>query len=200
VVLAAGRSSRMGRPKPLLDFDGRAALELVLDAGAGGGVAESVIVAPAGHEAALSEVMTRTRARGRIVVNPDPGSEQVRSLQLALETIRNDRPEAFLVHPVDYPLALADDYRLLLDAFRGAQGASEVFIPSHGGRRGHPILCAGALLDAFLRLTPGGTARDVISSSKLAHVPTPNAGVLEDMDTPEEYERLLEVYRGRGRT
>ena len=197
MVLAAGRSSRMGRPKPLLDFDGRAALELVLDAGAGAGVAESVVVAPAGLEAALSEVTIRSRARKRIVVNPDPGSEQVRSLQLALETIRNERPEAFLVHPVDYPLALADDYRLLLDAFRGSPGGSDVFIPSHGGRRGHPILCAGALLEAFLRLPPGGTARDVISSSKVAHVTTSNAGVLEDMDTPEEYARLLDIYRAR---
>ena len=189
----------MGRPKPLLDFDGRSALELVLDAGAGGGAAEGVIVAPAGLEKELSEEAARSRARTRIVVNPDPASEQIRSLQLALDAIRSDGPGAFFIHPVDYPLALPEDYRLLLDALWSTGDGSAVFIPSHGGRRGHPILCAGTLLEAFLAVSPGGTARDVISGAKVAHVATPNAGVLEDMDRPEEYARLLEIYRARGR-
>jgi CTP:molybdopterin cytidylyltransferase MocA len=187
----------MGSPKPLLDFDGRSALELVLDAGAAGGAAESVIVAPMGLEEKLSAALPRSSARGRIVVNPDPGSEQIRSLQLALETILGERPGGFFIHPVDYPLALAEDYRLLLEAFRSSSDGSEVFIPSHERRRGHPILCAGALVDAFLRLPPGGTARVVIASAKVAHVPTRNAGVLEDMDTRADYERLLESYRAR---
>jgi len=190
----------MGRPKPLLDFDGRAALELVLEAGAAGGAARSVVVAPAGLEEALSAAAARSRVPARIIGNPDPGSEQIRSLQLALEAIRGERHEAFFIHPADYPLATGSDYGLLLAALRSSSDGSTVFIPSHAGRRGHPILCAGTLLEAFLGLPPGGTARDVISAAKVAHVPTPNDGVLEDMDTPEEYERLLEIYRGRGKT
>jgi len=200
IVLAAGRSERMGSPKPLLRFGGRTALALVLDAAAGAGVERSVVVVgEAGAEVIAAHGPDRLPLPVSWVWNREPGAEQLRSLQLALESILRDPGSAlsaFFVHPADHPLATVGDYEILLRALEGDGDAHDVFIPSHGGRRGHPILCRARLAASFLALRPDGTARDVIERARIAYALTPNAGVRDDMDTPEDYERLRSAYEG----
>ena len=53
--------------------------------------------------------------------------------------------------------------------------------------------CRGALAGSFLDLEAGQTARDVVRSAKVQYVPSANPGVVEDLDTPEDYSRLLAV-------
>jgi molybdenum cofactor cytidylyltransferase len=203
IVLAAGRSRRMGSPKALLDFDGRSALRLVLEAAAAAGVETSVAVVGHGAE----EVMSAHRLEGlggerRWAVNPDEESEQIVSLQLGLKALAAGECEWFFIHPVDCPLAAAEDYRLLLEAAPrqgggspGREPAARVLYLSHARRRGHPVLCHGSLAAELLALGPAATARDVLERQPVAYVLTPNAGVLADMDTPEDYRRLVGIYR-----
>jgi CTP:molybdopterin cytidylyltransferase MocA len=187
----------MGSPKALLDFDGRTALRLALEAAAGAGVGESVVVLGRDADRILErEPLARLRIRARSVRNLEEGSEQLRSLQIALAAIEGEAYDAFFVHPVDHPLAAASDYRLLLDAFR-AGGEATVRILSFGRRRGHPILCDRSVAPKILALPGERTARDVIERERIAYVTTPNAGVIEDMDTPEDHRRLVEQYRAR---
>ncbi len=207
IVLAAGRSERMGSSKPLLDFGGRTALRLALDAAAGAGVLESVVVVGKSAPEVMAAHAAKQLPLGvRWVKNDEEGSEQLRSLQLGLAACRGEGFDGFFIHPVDHPLATPADYGLLLKAFsavheggeRGASGASDasasVFILSHGGRRGHPILCRWPVAEMLLSLGPPATARDVIEKERIAYVVTPNAGVREDMDTPEEYGRVLAIF------
>jgi molybdenum cofactor cytidylyltransferase len=202
IVLAAGRSRRMGRPKALLDFDGKTALRLVVEAAAGAGVERSVIVAGPGATARGLGVEDVPLAI-RWVTNPDPESEQAASLKLALEDLAapgkecGERIDAFFFQPVDFPLVTARDYRLLLEALAADRGATPVFYLSAAGRRGHPVLCRVALAAELCALGPDGSARDVLARQPAAHVLTENLGVIDDMDTPEDYERLLAAYRGR---
>jgi molybdenum cofactor cytidylyltransferase len=192
----------MGSPKALLDFDGRTALRLALDAAAEAGVERSVVVLGGDAEEVLArEPLDGLPIRARAVRNLEEGSEQLRSLQIALESLDGEAYDAFFVHPVDHPLAAAADYRLLLDAFRvgGSQDgrAATVHILSFARRRGHPILCDRSLAPKLLALPGDRTARDVIERERIAYVTTTNAGVIEDMDTPEDYRRLAEAHRAR---
>ena len=193
VVLAAGLSSRMGTSKPLLRFDGKTALQLVLDAGTRGGCESAIVVV--GHEA--ERVRRQHREfddRVEWIVNADPGGPQLRSLQLALATAPSSFA-AFFIHLVDYPLASTKVYCSLLEAIKADPDQHTVFIPSIDRRRGHPILCRWVVAKKLLALPSDRTARDVINSEAIAYVATNNAGVTRDMDTPDDYEALLALYR-----
>jgi CTP:molybdopterin cytidylyltransferase MocA len=115
----------MGRPKALLDFGGRTALDLVLDACAGLG--DPVVVLGAHPDLRVP--------RGRIVVNSDWARGQTSSLKAGLRGSTGD----FLLFPIDYALVTADDVRAVASA-RG-----RIVIPSRDMRRGHPVRgCASA--------------------------------------------------------
>ena len=197
IVLAAGLSSRMGSPKPLLEFDGTTALDLVVSAAAGGPSSNPccnsvIVVGHLGAEVRAAHDFPADRVRW--VENADPAGPQLHSLQLGLEAI-SPTASAFYIHPVDYPLATAEDYALLSRALDHDAGDHTVFILSHSRRRGHPILCRASVREKLLALGADQTARDVINNESISYVETSNAGTTRDMDTPEDYRALLEMYR-----
>jgi CTP:molybdopterin cytidylyltransferase MocA len=194
ILLAAGASSRMGQPKALLDFDGQSALGLALEAVRGHGV--PIVVLGPNHAQIRSRVAL---GHVRVMLNLNPDTGQTASLQAALSILPKDA-EGFFFMPVDFPLVTSADVERLVEAFRaGRDPGKKIFVPSHGMKRGHPILCRRELAAEFLALGEGASARDVVSRvpSRLAYVLYPEAYVLMDMDTPEDYRRCLEAYRAR---
>lgn len=196
ILLAAGTSSRMGRPKALLDFDGQAALEIALEAVAGHGI--PVVVLGPNHR----EIEDALRLRERQVqgaLNLDPSGGQTLSLKRGLALLP-PHSEAFFFMPADFPLVSAAEVARLTLAFRSnADPGRSIFIPSHRMKRGHPVLCRRELADEFLALPQGASAREVLNRDpgRIAYVEYPEAYVLMDMDTPEDYVRCLEAYRSR---
>ncbi len=192
IVLAAGASTRMGRPKALLDFDGRVCLDLVLDAVRHAG--RPIVVLGPNHEEIRRQVDLDA---DDVALNLDVDSGQTASLQAALLRLPAD-VDAFFFMPGDLPLLRAADADALLQS-RIAIPAASLYIPSHAKRRGHPILCAGELAAEFLALPAGASARDVVNRSpgRIAYVDFAEAYVLMDMDTPEDYRRCLEAFRAR---
>jgi len=192
VILAAGGSTRMGRPKALLDFDGRTCLEVALEAMRGLGP-PIVVLGPN-----RAEIEARVDLGGaRIAVNPDVASGQTASLKAGLALLDREA-EAFLFQPVDYPLVSALEVARIVEAFR-SDPLKSVFVPSHAMRRGHPVLCRRGLADEILALPPGTPARAAIGArpERIAHVLFDEAHVLMDMDTPEDYAGCLAAYRAR---
>lgn len=194
IILAAGASSRMGRPKALLDFDGRTALQLVLEA-VRGHAAPIVVLGPNHAEIRARVALGHTK----VMLNLDVDSGQTASLKAAL-AILPPEVEGFFFMPVDFPLVTATDVARLVEAYRSEPDpAKSIFIPSHAMKRGHPVLCRRELAAEFLALPQGGSGRDVVNrvNSRVAHVIYSEAYVLMDMDTPEDYVRCLEAYRVR---
>jgi len=194
ILLAAGASSRMGRPKALLDFDGKTALQLALEAVRG--FAKPIVVLGTNHPEIRARVAL---GHVRVMLNLDVDSGQTASLKAALAILPQD-VDAFLFMPVDFPLVTAADVARLVDAYRAEPDpAKSIFIPSHDMKRGHPVLCRRELAAEFLALPPDGSAREVVNrvSSRVAYVLFPEPYVFMDMDTPEDYVRCLEAYRAR---
>ncbi|HLF92123.1 MAG TPA: nucleotidyltransferase family protein [Planctomycetota bacterium] len=196
ILLAAGASSRMGRPKALLDFDGKTCLEIALDAvrGLGGPI---VVLGPDREEVRRGVDL----GSATVAVNDDVAGGQSASLKAALALLPAPAA-AFLFYPVDFPLVSSAEVGRLVDAFlRCSDPGKAIFIPSHDLKRGHPVLCRRALAEEFLALSAGEPARAVINARppRIAYVTYEQAYILMDMDTPEDYAGCLEAYRARER-
>ncbi len=183
IILAAGESTRMGRPKPLLDFSGRTALELALGSERDGGAGRPIVVL--GHEQALIRSTVKL-TEATVVVNVDYKLGQTTSLKAALRVLPLDA-EAFLLHPVDCPLITGAIVKSAIDGWRAS--GKPIVIPSHAMKRGHPVLFAAALKDEFLALGDGEPARTIVNAhaAEIHYIDAPEE-CLVDMDTPEEYE------------
>jgi molybdenum cofactor cytidylyltransferase len=198
IILSAGRSSRMGESKALLRFGNWTALELIVRSAAAAGVGR--VVAVIGHRAEeirAAHSFTGVGIDFSWAMNRSIESEQIESLRMGLRALEAESLEAFFFHPVDHPLVTRSDFMALLEAHRAHAGPEMAFIAAHGQRRGHPVLCRGGMREVFLHLAPGKTARDALEEGGMVEVEVPNAGVLEDMDTREDYRRLREVFRQR---
>jgi molybdenum cofactor cytidylyltransferase len=192
IILAAGRSTRMGRSKALLLApDGRTFVARLAETLFEGGVDAPLVVGRADDDPLRSEVET-IGCGVRFVVNAraDEGG-QLSSLLAGLD--QADRPgvQAVLVIPVDAPLVTADTVATLIAAFNST-GAS-IVRARHQGWNGHPVIFARAMFDELRQADPEVGAKAVVRAYLAAtvYVDVNDAGVIGDVDTPEDYRRLF---------
>lgn len=205
LILAAGASSRMGRTKALLRvpphdvFLSRIEKTLRL-----AGVEE--IVAVIGHDvdrirgavAGWTGDRDRDAAIGsplRLVVNPHPERGQLSSLVVGLEAVLAGRGQAgvpgILVTTVDLPLVSVRTVERVLAEWDRSKAA--IVRPSRGDRHGHPVVFSAALFDELRAADPAVGARAVVRSHQAdtRDVAVDDAGAFEDIDTPEDYRRMV---------
>ncbi len=185
VLLAAGQSRRMGADnKLLLPIDGEPVVRRVARRLLASGLVECVVVL--GHQAdavrrALDGLALRT------VVNPAWRDGQTTSVRAGLAAL--DAPgDAILVCLADQPVLEAGDYRALADAFAGAGGRS-VVVPTHGGRRGNPIVLAATHRDTILARGANLGCKQFIARNPdlVATVAFDTDRYVRDIDTPADY-------------
>jgi len=198
LVLAAGRSTRMGRPKALLPLDcGDTFVARIVRTLHDAGVDDVVVVL--GHEPdpIVADLMRR-HTPVRFAINRDFDNGQLSSLVAGLNAI--DRPGVIgaLVTLVDVPLVSAATVRAIVDRYRRTR--APIVRPVAGGRHGHPVLIDRALFDQFRAADPALGAnvvvRQHISAEGEVEVTDPHA--FRDVDTPDEYDRLVLEVRKPG--
>ncbi|MCX8033339.1 MAG: NTP transferase domain-containing protein [Thermoleophilia bacterium] len=197
VLLAAGASSRMGRPKALLPVGHSTALERVVTALSQAGIKEVVLVTRSENPdvAALASKLAL-----RQVENPRPDKGMLFSAALGAQAL-SETVEAFFVWPLDCALVHSWVLDKLLAAFFALSPRPAVVRPCCLGRHGHPPLLAGELRTPLATLiqenefAAGYNLPDF--RAFLAHyagltidVETEDASILMDMDTPEDHARL----------
>ena len=193
VVLAAGRSTRMGTPKPLVPLEGRPLLEHLLAAPV---VREfRAVVVVLGHDAA-AVLPVADRCGCRHVVNPDPDRGRTSSVQIGLEALGAPVGAVF-VQPVDCPLVLPETYL----ALAGAIGPADVAVPQYRGHGGHPPLVSAALVPRVRAAGPDEPLRKLLEAPDVRRelVDVDDPGVLVNVDRPEDLPPLVAVYRARHR-
>ncbi len=194
VVLAAGRSARMGAPKALLTAGERTFVARLVDAVARGGCDPVVAVVRSAAGPLAGEA---TRAGARVAVNEGGQGGQIGSLRSALRRLQAMRrpPAAVVFTPVDNPAVEPATVRKLVDAWRAS--AAAVVTPRFGGRRGHPTLVDMSIAEEFFEPGLAEGARAVVrrDPGRALAVEVSDPGVLDDLDTPWDYE---ERYGGAG--
>lgn len=186
LVLAAGSSSRMGRPKPLLPLGGRPLVLHAVDAALESGLDRVLVVVGAAAEAV--EAVLGDDPRVEPVRNPDHASGQASSLRAGLRAAATIRDcEAVVVLLADQPGVTPDAIRAVVDEFRA--GGGPVVQAAYGGRPGHPTLLARPTWPALERIRGDEGARSWIrahpEARTLVGFPGPPPA---DLDTPQDYD------------
>lgn len=191
VVLAAGTSSRMGRPKAILPLaNGDTFLSRIVGTFLDAGIDDVVVVV--GHEAdAVISAFIRSGLAARFVLNPDFARGQFSSILAGLRAIDRPGVAAMLLTLVDVPLVGAATVRALLEHYRRTR--APIVRPTSGSRHGHPVLIDRSIFDELRRADPATGARPVVRAhaSPAGDLAVDDEGAFLDVDTPAEYERLL---------
>lgn len=187
IVLAAGESRRMGRPKMSLPYRESTIIRTVVD------VLESsdaigVIVVLGGNHAEIRPLLEGTAAR--ITVNPNPERGMLSSAQWALAENDTDA-EAFLFALGDQPQIQSGTVDALIAA--AERSDKGILIPTQAGRRGHPILIRCSYRAAILNLPDSVGLNALIHAhpQDVEEVPVDSPEIHEDIDTPEDYEEAV---------
>lgn len=185
VVLAAGESQRMQRRKAGLDIGGETFLERAILTLRGG--CRHVYVVVGADEAAAQ---TPADEAVDVVVNERRGSEQVDSLRAALRQLPADSA-GVLVLPVDVPLVRPETAASVVSA--AARGSGVIWVPVHGDVAGHPVLIGSALYGELLNEDMPEGVRTLMArhTEGVREVPVDDAGILIDIDTPDDYRRFI---------
>ena len=187
VVLAAGKSSRMGQDKALLPFRNSSFLEEILFTLEKVPVQRVVVVL--GHNAPqiCSSVSFHN---AEIAVNSNYQKGQTSSLLVGLEAVESTKLEGILLCLVDHPLISVKVVRRLQDEFRAKEPL--LAIPTYQGKSGHPVVFSRALFGEFRDLASGEGANLVSRRhhNETLFVEVHENGILKDVDTPADYEAL----------
>ncbi len=179
VVVAAGAGTRMGGvAKALLRVGDTTYLSRIVETlRSTGDDAVVVVGAPYGDEVAAEAA----RLGARVVVNPDPSRGMASSIALGFGALTDG--DAAWLWPVDHPHVTVETLR----ALQAAIGDHDVARPRFEGRGGHPPLIARRAwpqLAACDRIDGG--ARAVIAGLDVVDVAVDDAGVVRDIDLPED--------------
>jgi molybdenum cofactor cytidylyltransferase len=184
VILAAGASRRMGTPKALLKLDGQTFLSKCVDAFARAKV-ESLVVLGAD-----AEQIEAAHPHLKSVRNPDWPNGQLSSALTGLRAALAQGADLIFVHPVDAPRLLSSTVSMMISAALGHRAA----VPAQGTHFGHPL--ALSLLGARMVLAmEAPTLWDAVLHLQPKRVSVRDPGAFENINQPEQYQRLLEVKR-----
>jgi len=182
IVLAAGTSSRMGRPKPLISSGGRTILQRTLDHLQAARVDEIVVVL--GYRA--EEILPTLRGLGcRVVINRQYSLGMSSSIQRGLRAV-HPRAQAVLVVLGDQPHIGPEIIDRLVESFHRRDRS--IVVPVFHGQRGHPVLFGRNLWPGLMALRGDVGGRELIRRNprEVCQVEVDNRSILMDIDRPED--------------
>jgi 4-nitrophenyl phosphatase len=187
IILAAGASTRMGRPKQLLPVGGRPMVRRVAEAVCAAGPAQVIVVVGAYAEAVRQALAGLPL---QVIANEQWAAGMSTSLHAGLRAVEPGVRAALIVL-ADQPGLTPDLIRALVDRYQAT--GIPVVAPFFRGRRGSPVLFDRALFGELLAVEGDEGGRQVLAryEQRLARVEVAAAELLRDVDTRQEYEQLI---------
>jgi len=187
IVLAAGKSSRMGINKLLLEVGGKRVLDHILS------ILNSIpTIVVLGHRP--EDIRDLAESQGATTVhNLNYEMGMTTSFQTGLSVLPSDVEAVFMV--------LSDTFgfkrELLARMVERLEENDEALIvsPIHESKRGHPVLFRREILDEFMELGDGETMKDVVNRHESRHIYVESdIWVTIDLDTPEDLDRIKKLW------
>jgi molybdenum cofactor cytidylyltransferase len=194
LVPAAGSSSRLGQPKLLLRFDGQTLIGRLVGSLRAGGASRIVVVAPPADVAEGPAIASEARLAGAEVVVPLTRPAEMRnSIELGLDRLaRTDPPRCVLLTPGDCLGVAAGLVAQLVTHAMELPG--RIVIPSHNGRRGHPIVLPWSIAIRILSLPAGVGVNALVAhhAGSVVELEVRSPDIVADLDTPADLVRYQE--------
>ena len=193
IILAAGFSSRMDGFKPLLPFGEATVIERVVRLFRDAGIDTVRVVT--GHRS--TDLLPFLQGPGvRPVLNERYREGMFTSVVAGIRSLE-DFHGAFFLLPVDIPLVRLQTVITMMEAY--GSGNRSLLYPAFLGRRGHPPLISTEFNDRIISWSGQGGLKSLLTQydSEAEEVEVTDKFILEDMDTPEDYRRLLAMWKQR---
>ena len=187
IILAAGRSERMGAFKPLLPFGPKTVIETCIENMRSGGVETVVVVL--GLDSRAEELKTHLQnSRITFAINPDPVSEMSDSIACGVRAL-TEGIQAVIINPVDHAAVPGEVVAMLIDEW---QKGARLVKPVWNGRGGHPVLIDLEFRAELLSLDRDGGLKTFFSDhqTQVNRVEVNSNYIARDMDTWDDYVAL----------
>ena len=192
VILAAGRSSRMGEAKQLLRLGEHTVLGQVLENVRGSGVKDIVLVL--GHEA--EKIRERISTENlNVVINESYQQGMGTSLGAGLAALPPG-VDAALIILADQPFIRPKTLGLLMDHYK--RSSAQIVIPTYKGFRGNPVLLDRSVFSEVMALTGDIGCRAIFGNhlEGIVKQPVEDIGILLDLDDKEDFELMRDFRTG----
>ena len=190
IILAAGRSTRMGRSKALLVApDGLTFVARLVQTLVRGGIDAPLVVGRSDDDQLHAEVES---VGARLVINPDADQGgQLSSLLAGLRKADVPGVRGVMVIPVDAPLVAPETVSRLIAVFSETSGP--ITRARYQGRNGHPVIFSRAVFDDLRHASAETGAKAVLRAHQdsIVNVDVDDPGVVADIDTPDDYKKLV---------
>ncbi len=187
IILAAGKGLRMGQNKLLLPFNNKPILQHVLDTAAPTSLSPLILVVRPESNKLQKQI---NRGRAIVITNHDALKGYSSSLQAGLKAIPDQCAGAMFLLG-DQPLLQVDTIEKLVHAFQ--KEPLRWIAPSWRGQRGNPVITPASWFDRIFALSGDTGPRKHLkdSAANLKTIEVDDEGVVFDIDSREDYERLI---------
>lgn len=181
IVLAAGKSSRLQKFKPLLHLGNKTIIEHTVSSLYN--ICSDVFVVCGYRHGDIAEILSGFE-KIKIILNKDyqPGM-----FSSVIEGVKHISSERFFIIPADMPFVKEITYKELLEV------DSEIVIPSFNGKKGHPVLFSKKLIPELLNCSNVFSLKDFIAKKTFTIKEVNDSGILIDIDTEDDYKTALNI-------
>lgn len=191
ILMAAGKSTRMGKNKLLLPFDDHSVIAETCDRLLASHVSKVIVVLGNDQDKVREQLANKNV---EFVINPNYADGMMTSLQAGMSYLPIDA-KFFMVALGDQPLVTTSVYNTLIEAT--AYTSHKIFIPTYGRERGNPIVLSSEFIDEMLEMDGDVGGRVIIKKypEEIQEIPVINEGIVINMNTPELYEYWMNEYK-----
>ena len=189
VILSAGASSRMGRPKALIPYREGTFLEHLIQVTCHPRIGVTRVVLGAGAD----EIREITKLdESLVVVNRQWQQGQLSSICAGIRSLDGIETDGIVLCPVDHPLVSARLVGDLVGQFYSNN--KSIVLPTFNTRRGHPVIFSRTLYAELLDAPADKGARAVVwaHSSEILEVPTSEEGIVLNINDPNMLRHAIE--------
>lgn len=182
IILAAGKSERMGKWKLEIEFEGKRMIDLVIDKFVD--FSKNIIVVGGYNFERLKEILKKKSIR--FVYNERYNEKMFVSIKKGIEFVESDR---FFIIPADCPFVKKETILNMLNI------DEDIVVPFYKGKGGHPVLIKKDLKIELLGEPDTSSLKEFIKRKGFKRIDVDDKNILIDIDTVEDYERYKKIYR-----